>query len=506
MRKKIKEGLFVNHSLAVLLEEILPVADLPDIKIKNLKLDSRKVAAGDLFFAYPGSQIDSRKFIPQVLAQGAQVVLSDTAANKITIEYKDNIPIIHVPNLCHYISHIAARFYENPAQQLKVIAVTGTNGKTSTTYFLAQALQRLGHKAGIIGTLGHGLIDNLTPQNLTTPDPILIQAILADLLHQGVEYVIMEASSHALVQERIAGIAFIMGIFTNLTQDHLDYHGDMENYAKAKRLLFTMPSLKQALFNLDDPVGQKWFKEFQHSLAVFGYSLKEQIDKNARVIYTKDLQLHANGIEALIIRGEQQGYFKSNLLGRFNMANLLAVMGALLALDYSFQEVLAVMAELRPVPGRMQLLGGGEFPLVVIDYAHTPDALEQALKVIREHCTGKLFCVFGCGGNRDRGKRPLMGKIAEQYADKVILTNDNVRFEDAEKIITDILAGFDYPDKVLVESNRAAAIKLALDNAKKGDIVLLAGKGHENYEIVGDQYLPFNEAEIVLKRFEDRVK
>jgi len=488
----------VNQSLHALLKDIVPLDKIPEILVENLKLDSRSTQAGDLFFAYPGSHLDSRQFISQAIDQGASVVLRESDATQPDVMFQQDVPIINVPDLSHWISLMASRFYDNPSQHLKVIAVTGTNGKTSTSCFLAQALQKLGKKAGIIGTVGYGVVGELTTQSLTTPDPITVQSILYDLWKEAVEYVVMEASSHALSQYRVAGISFDMGIFTNLTRDHLDYHGDMTAYADAKHRLFEMSSLKTAIFNVDDPIGAKWFDEFKsRDLTVRGFSLEKRLSTD--VVYAEDISLHSDGIDAVIIAGKQQAQLHIPLLGRFNLANVLAVITALLSLDYPLVDILGVLKTVQSVPGRMQLLGGGASPLVVIDFSHTPDALEQALKAIREHCKGQLFCIFGCGGDRDRGKRPLMAKIAEQYADYVIVTDDNVRFEDANQIMDDIIAGFDQPDVVQREHDRKRAIQMALDQAKQGDIVLLAGKGHEHYQIIGDQYLLFNEAEIVLE-------
>ena len=401
------------------------------------------------------------------------------------------------------MSEIADLFYQSSSKDSLIIAVTGTNGKTSITHLLAQAFTQLGKQGAVIGTLVNcicgGNYDHAC--KTTTPDPITVQATLKQFKDQGVKVVAMEASSHALHQHRLKAVNVSMGIFANLTRDHLDYHGSMENYADAKQLLFNMPSIRYGVFNLGDPVGLRWAKQFQKQFAVCGYTLEEtQLNEIPFVVLARTVQFHAAGFRCDVITPWGNGVLNSSLIGYFNVQNLLAVLSALGLLGYSLKDILAVLATLKPIRGRMQLLGGGEGkPLVIIDFAHTPDALEKALNASRRHCRGKLICVFGCGGNRDVGKRPIMGGIAEKLADQVIVTDDNVRFEDPNQISQAILKGCSQPDKIHVEHDRKKAIQWAIRQAKPEDVILLAGKGHERDQIIGDQYLPFNEEQIVLE-------
>jgi UDP-N-acetylmuramoyl-L-alanyl-D-glutamate--2,6-diaminopimelate ligase len=500
-------------TLKSLLQNIIETDAISDVEIKGLTLDSRETKPGDLFFAYLGKTLDGKQFIDQAIAQGACAILCDTAKSSNIKNFKtldpavkprddgqkNSIPIIGIPNLIEKIGLIATNFYNNPSREMLVIGITGTNGKTSTSYLLANALQKLGKKVGLIGTLGYGTIDALNPSIYTSPSPIMLQRILHDFKQQNIDTVVMEVSSHSLQQKRCAGVNIKFGTFTNLTHDHLDYHKTMEEYAAAKEQLFTMPSIQHGIFNLDDPIGLSWFKQFKNNFKVFGYTLKSKSDKN--IIAAKNIQAHPDGICANIISPWGKGELKSALLGHFNITNLLAVISNLCLIGYDLNKVLAIIPTLQSVPGRMQVLGGKNKPLVVVDFSHTPDALQHALQTLREHCHGKLFCMFGCGGDRDRDKRPKMAKIAEQLADQIIVTNDNVRFEDPQQIANDILAGFTKPDKVIVELDRVKAIQLAIQQASSRDIILLAGKGHEPYQIIGDKRLPYSDIEIVKKVF-----
>jgi UDP-N-acetylmuramoyl-L-alanyl-D-glutamate--2,6-diaminopimelate ligase len=484
-------------SLQSLLKDIVAVGSIPDISINGLSLDSRQIKKGDLFFAYSGGSSNGVEFIEQAIVNGAVAVLCEKSVAEKTSEYRSKVPIIFIEDLMSKIGYIAARFYDNPSRDMFVIGITGTNGKTSCSYLLASALQLLGKKAGVIGTIGFGLIGKLTSSIYTTPHAIKMQEILCALHNQQAEVVVMEVSSHALQQDRVNGVEFDVGVFTNITRDHLDYHENMKAYTEAKQRLFKMPGLKQAIFNLDDPVGMRWFKEFQNHLDVYGYALGSDV-QDSKIISAHDIVLQPDGIVAHVETPWGEGEIASTLLGRFNVANLLVVLSVLSLMGYKLEDILKVISCLTTVPGRMQVFGGGKQPLVVIDFAHTPDALSQTLQSLREHCAGQLFCIFGCGGDRDKGKRPLMGEIAERLADKVILADDNVRYENPAAIVDDILSGFKKPELVQVKHDRAGAIKLALKQAKAGDIILLAGKGHEAYNIVKDQRLPFSEKEIVI--------
>lgn len=489
------------QKLRQLLQNITDLNKIPDINISGLALDSREIKPGYLFFAYQGSSIDGKQFIDQAITNGAAVILCDTNKPLSTLTHKNNIPIIALPNLTKTIGQIAANFYDNPSKNMLAIGITGTNGKTSISYLLTSALQKLGKQASLIGTLGYGNPGSLTPSDYTSPNPIMLQHILANFKKQNINTVIMETSSHALDQDRFSGIEIKFGTFTNLTHDHLDYHKTINEYAAAKQRLFTQTSIQNGIFNLDDPIGLKWFEQFKNNFAVYGYTLNPNKFSATNITAANNIQAQPNGISAEILSPWGNGKLISPLMGRFNLSNLLAVVANLCIMGYKLNDILSIIPELQPVPGRMQTIIDKDKPLVVVDFSHTPDALQQALRTLREHCHGKLFCVFGCGGGRDRKKRPKMGQIAEQLADHVIITNDNVRFEDPQRIANDILEGLTHPNKAIIELDRVKAITHTIKRATTKDIVLLAGKGHEPYQIIGNKKLPFNDIEIVKNLF-----
>jgi UDP-N-acetylmuramoyl-L-alanyl-D-glutamate--2,6-diaminopimelate ligase len=354
---------------------------------------------------------------------------------------------------------------------------------------------------GLIGTLGSGFPGALQETGMTTPDAIQLQRIFSELRAQRAKYVAMEVSSHSLDQGRVQGLDFEVGIFTNLTQDHLDYHGDIATYAAVKKRFFTDYPLRHAIINADDAVGQELITVLPAE-KVFGYSLKGaalQVRARERLIYVQKLRFDLSGMRAEVFTPWGDGELYAPLLGEFNLSNVLAVLATLGALGIPLDTVLACLARLAAVPGRMQLFGGAQEPRIIVDYAHTPDALEKTLRAVRQHCQGKLYCVFGCGGERDRGKRPLMGAIAEEHADQVLLTNDNPRHENPQAILAEILAGMKNPERVIVEPNRSKAIQDAIQCAKAGDYILIAGKGAETYQQIGDEKLPFNDGEKILE-------
>jgi len=483
--------------LPLLLKNIFSLSEFPEIDIHNISLDSRQVKPGDLFFAYPGNKFDGREFIHDAIKKGAVAVLADTSDEE-KIVWEENIPIIYIVDLENKMSEIVSRFYDDPSKKMLVIGVTGTNGKTSICHLLGHALTKLNRKVGVLGTIGHGLLGQLSAPTLTTPDPITIQKVIYECYQQHADTIVMEASSHALDQGRVNGVAFDLGIYTNLTRDHLDYHGDMTLYEAAKHRLFEMNNLKQAVFNLDDPIGLKWAHEFKNKLTICGVSLNKQ-EKDFATVFVTDLNLHHHGIQANVVTPWGSGELTTSLLGRFNVSNLLCVVASLGLLGYPLVSLLNVISKLKTVPGRMQKVGNQEHPLVVVDFAHTPDALEKALMTLKEHCSGKLICVFGCGGDRDRGKRPIMASITEQYADRIYLTDDNVRCENPEKIFQDIEMGFKNNSEVIKEHDRAIAIKNAIESAEKNDVILIAGKGHEAYQIIGTEKFPFDDVLIAQK-------
>lgn len=483
-------------SLRELLSDYVEVLPEDERQIVGLALDSRLVNPGDLFCAYVGDKDDGSKYIEDAVAKGAVAVLCSRQ-----VEKRKDIPIFYLPNLQHIVGKLAAKFYSYPAEMLTVIGVTGTNGKTSITQLIARSLEMLGNKCGIIGTLGVGFPDELKSTGLTTPDAITVQRTLAEILEKGAKAVTVEASSHALDQGRLEDSNFQIAVFTNLTRDHLDYHSGMESYFAAKKVLFQQPSLKYAVINFDDEYGRRLLADLPEGVDAYAYSIDEDSDaKGKKIIKVKNIKMLLGGINAHLITPWGEGELKTHLLGRFNLSNLLAVLITLCLLDIDFIRALRTLNALPIVPGRMQIVQKDpqkntkcEGPLVVIDYSHTPDALEKALKALREHCQGKLWCVFGCGGDRDRGKRPMMGRIAEQFSDHIIVTSDNPRSEEPEKILADVVAGLVCPWAAEVEADREVAIFHAIDCADVDDVVLIAGKGHEDYQLIGKNKIPFSD-------------
>jgi UDP-N-acetylmuramoyl-L-alanyl-D-glutamate--2,6-diaminopimelate ligase len=468
------------------LSDLLPdVAGIPpSLAITGLVQDSRQVRPGNAFVAMlPARQAKlsshGMHFVDQARAAGAVAVLFEPPLPEGVTAPADAIAI---PGLKARLGEIADRFHGSPSAAMTTVGVTGTNGKTTTVQLLAQAWTLRGRRAGSIGTLGAGLHGAVEPTGFTTPLALQLHALLASLRDAGADAVAMEVSSHALDQGRVDGVRFEVAVFTNLTHDHLDYHGDMAAYGDAKARLFATPGLESAVVNLDDAFGRDLFHRLPSGLHRVGISARGHADAT---VAAEDVVLDAGGIAfTLRIAGARQ-QVRTPLLGRFNVDNLLAVAGVLHALDESPAAIATTLAELKPVAGRMNRLGGdGRLPLVVVDYAHTPDALEQALAGLRAHAAGRIICVFGCGGERDRGKRPRMAAIAESGADVVIVTDDNPRGEDGDAIVTEIVRGFGQPDAVVVERDRAAAIVRAIGDAGPGDIVLVAGKGHEPYQEV----------------------
>jgi UDP-N-acetylmuramoyl-L-alanyl-D-glutamate--2,6-diaminopimelate ligase len=484
---------------AMLLRDLLPeVAGIPgDLRITGLVMDSREVKPGDAFVAIAGFGAHGLKFVDQARAAGAVATLFEPPA---PAELPAPSDAIAVPNLRARLGELADRFHGRVTEAMTVVGVTGTNGKTSTVQLLAQAWTLRGTRCGTIGTLGVGLYGEVTPTGFTTPLVLKLHDLLAQLHAEGAQAVAMEVSSHALDQGRVDGVHFDAAVFTNLTRDHLDYHGDMGTYGAAKSRLFVWPGLKAAAINLDDEYGRRLHAQLPASVKAVGLSSRGIDDALLRA---DALQLDSAGISFDLVCDGHAYPVRSPLLGRFNVDNLLAVGGALFALGDSPAQIAATLSQLQPIHGRMNRLGGdGVKPLVVIDYAHTPDALEQALKSLRAHAHARLICVFGCGGERDRGKRPQMAAIAETNADRVIVTDDNPRAEDGDQIVADIIAGFGNADRVLVQRDRAAAIARAIGEAGANDIVLIAGKGHEPYqEINGVQY-PFDDTQVARNELE----
>lgn len=517
----------VNEQDVPTLGSLLPLVALTPavaaLPVAALKLNSGVIVparmeggvrcAGDVFIAVPGARVDGRDFIAQAIAAGAIAVIAEAqgiagavgASGSLAVPQVQApltpVPIIQVQGLLAQLSAISARFYADPSAHLAVTGVTGTNGKTTCSQILAQLFHVLGDTAGVMGTLGWGLVgvtdEALLDTGMTTPDAIHTQQILAALRGQGVQRVAMEVSSHSLVQQRVAAVRFDTAIFTNLSRDHLDYHGTMDNYRAAKAQLFAQPGLRRVIVNRDDPAGLAIYRDLPIEIDRYFYSVADhQAD-----IYAATYTLSAQGIEARIVSPWGEGVLSSQLLGEFNLSNLLAVVAAACVQGFTLADVLAAVPQLTPVSGRMQLVDADTPPMVVVDYAHTPDALHKALTALRSHCAGELWCVFGCGGDRDRGKRAQMGAIADVQADRVVVTSDNPRGEKPQHIIDDILVGI-RSGCAQVMADRREAIRYAILTAQPGDMVLIAGKGHETYQWVGKNRWPFSdmaEARLALR-------
>jgi UDP-N-acetylmuramoyl-L-alanyl-D-glutamate--2,6-diaminopimelate ligase len=467
------------------------VAETPGanrIVVSGLTLDSRHVRRGDAFFALRGLHGHGIEFAANAVQRGAQVVLAEAPA----VETESlSVPLLWIDDLHAQVGEIAARFYDRPAEAMRLIGITGTNGKTSCVQLLAQALTFLGHRAATIGTLGAGLYGQLREGERTTPDAISVQGLLADFRDAGASHVAMEVSSHALEQSRVAAVDFELAAFTNLTRDHLDYHGSMEAYGAAKAKLFAWPGLQAAVINIDDAFGRELASRLPFGVKPLRLSMSDDPDAE---IAASAIITSAEGLAFQLRTPWGRHALSSHLLGRFNVANLLTVVACLGALGESFERIVAAVEILQPVNGRMSRLGGQHrLPLVVVDYAHTPDALEQTLTALRAHCAGRLICVFGCGGERDAGKRPLMGEIAARMADIAIVTDDNPRGEDGDAIVAQIVAGMASARSMAVERDRAVAIGHALKLAQSGDVVLIAGKGHETYQEGAAGKRPFDD-------------
>lgn len=486
-----------DRRLSTVLRGLVDVPAALDVEIQGVCADSRHVQAGDLFLACAGAHAHGLDYLAQVVQAGAvAIVYEPPAAAHPALAAACGVPLLALSGLHDQFGTIAARFYQQPSQALDVIGITGTNGKTSCSQFIAQALDEPRQRCGIIGTLGYGLYGELVAGERTTPDAVEVQRLLADMLAHDARHVAMEVSSHALDQGRVNGVDFQIAVWTNLTRDHLDYHGDMAAYALAKQRLFKAPGLRHAVINLDDDYGRELLAAIPAGVQIIGYTLnatQHATLNTQQVLAGSDLQLTDAGIDLHVRSPWGEGRLRAGLLGRFNASNLLAALATLLALGMPFDSAVQRLGRVGTVPGRMERFGGGRQPLVVVDYAHTPDALEQALRALRGHCHGKLWCVFGCGGERDTGKRPLMGEVAELNADRVVVTDDNPRGEDPIQIVADIMAGMRNPDAAYLRRDRTQAIAFAIEQSRPGDVILVAGKGHEDYQQIGTRRIPYSD-------------
>ncbi len=464
--------------------------------VKSIVSDSRQVETGSLFLAYPGMESDGRDYIKDAINRGATTVIWDPENFSWKKSWKiENLPI---ENLRQQASRIASQFYKHPSDKLWVIGVTGTNGKTSITQWLGQCLRFINRKTAVVGTMGYGLPGKTITSINTTPDAVLLQGLLAEYVNQKAEIVAMEVSSHGLDQGRTNGVHFDVAVLSNLTRDHLDYHGSFENYKAAKKRLFVIQGLKVAVLNADEGFGVELKKELdENEVDVLTYGIDAGDVRASKIHFTK------NGFKFLATTPAGEATVSANLLGRFNVYNVLAVLATLLVSKVSLEDAVMAIAKIKGVSGRMQKLGGGALPLVVVDYAHTPDALERVLTALKPQTKGKLICVFGCGGGRDKGKRALMGKVVNQLADGLVITSDNPRNENPLTIIQDILAGVE--GKYAIEEDRAKAIEMAIANAGTNDTVVITGKGHELYQEAMNgkkHFSDIEEVEKAISRFE----
>jgi UDP-N-acetylmuramoyl-L-alanyl-D-glutamate--2,6-diaminopimelate ligase len=470
----------LSSDLKALFAGFTDTSDWDETKVSGLCLDSREIENNDLFLAVPGKSTDGRQFISAALVSGAAAVVAEFPA-----AYSGTGKVYEVQGLKRLIGAIADRFYQSPSKQLCVIGVTGTNGKTTCCHLLAQVLQKLGAQSGVLGTLGNGLVGELHQAELTTSDAVHVHKDLRGLFDKGADFICMEASSHALDQGRVDRVAFDITLFTNLSQDHLDYHGDMQSYGEAKARLFQWPDLTAQVVNIDDPFGA-WLAEQSGSGVLWTYG-----ECAAARVQLQKLSVLPDRIELRVTADNTCTEICVALLGSFNAMNVLAVFATLLALGFPAARAAQALSTVQPVRGRMEVVLKPGKARVVVDYAHTPDALSKALQACRAQCSGKLWVIFGCGGDRDSSKRADMGSIACLNADYSIVTSDNPRCENPLAIIADIQAGCDGSEVVL--ENRQKAIAFAISQASKNDIILVAGKGHETYQIVGKRYLPMDD-------------
>ena len=497
------EKITITKSLNDLLMDFTAV-DV-SIDISGVAIDSREVKPGDLFMAYRGSQCNGTDYIDDAIQSGAVAIAIDEDEE---INLKSiSVTTVRVPDLRKQAGLIISRFFDEPSKEMQVIGVTGTNGKTTVSYMLAYALYVLGKNSAVAGTLGYGRFRQIETGTVTTPDPVKLHSLFSSWRDE-VDFVAMEVSSHALDQGRVTGTAFDIAIFTNLSRDHLDYHKTLEDYADAKFQLFESPGLKHAIINIDDAYGAQLVDSLPGALNIVAYSTKsnqpESDNKDVSFVYCEKSEIDALKTELTVQSPWGQATIQTSLLGEFNSENILAAFSTLCVSGFAVEKVAATLSGFTGIPGRMEYFAAEDGPLLVVDYAHTPDALEKALTALRPYCSGKLHCVFGCGGDRDVGKRSQMGSIAELLSDQIVLTNDNPRNESQEKIVENILAGVKDKSRITIKYDRSDAIINTFLCANKDDVILIAGKGHETTQQIGPTLLPFSDRELARRLTEDR--
>ena len=471
--------------------EVLNILGNAEVEISGVNIDSRRIEAGHLFVAIPGTQTDGHKFIPKAIEQGAVAILCEFFPNR----REPGITYIAVESTEDCVGEVATQFYGEPSKKLKLVGVTGTNGKTTIATLLYNMFRKMGHKCGLLSTVCNYIEDEIIPADHTTPDPIELNRLLSRMVEADCEYAFMECSSHAIAQKRIGGLNFAGGIFTNLTRDHLDYHSTFENYRDAKKAFFdALDKEAFAVINADDKNGMVMVQNSKATVKT--YSTRTMADFKAKII-----ECHFEGMY-LDINGKEVGV---QFIGKFNVSNLLAVYGTAIMLGKKPEDILVILSTLKSVNGRLEPIHSPDGYTAIVDYAHTPDALENVLNAIHEvlNGKGKVITVCGAGGNRDKGKRPLMAQEAVKQSDKVIITSDNPRFEEPEDIINDMLAGLDTKQmkKVVSIVDRREAIRTACMMAEKGDVILIAGKGHEDYQEIQGVKHHFDDKEVVKEIF-----
>ena len=480
----------MNMTLSALLPGTALPSHLAAVAVPGIAMDTRRLNAGDLFMAVPGEQVDGRAFIPDAIRAGACAVLTESSQQ--VVNEQGGVPVIGVPALREQAGEIAGRFFGQPSRQLHCVGVTGTNGKSSCTWFLRDALQALGHPCALVGTLGMSFDGTRLDTGHTTPDVITLQSGLARFREQGASDVAMEVSSHALVQHRLSGVDINIAVFTNLSREHLDYHGDMDAYFAAKARLFQLPSVGHAVINVADPAGVALLDVLDEQVMV------TRFNSEAADVFCLAARTDTRGMSLDLRVADQTITVQLPLYGRFNVDNVQAVAAVLHAMGYGADEMAPALAAMTPVPGRMQRVvrGDDSGPTVLVDYAHTPDALEKALQAVRQHFNGRVHVVIGCGGNRDAGKRPQMAAVAADQADQCIFTADNPRNESPQAIIDEMMAGVRDVDAVVQEVQRPVAIHRAIHAAAPADVVLIAGKGHEGWQEIAGERVPMDDVQL----------
>ncbi len=486
--------------------------------------DSRAIVEGDIFCAIIGHDQDGRQYIEQAITQGAKLVLaecdnSNEHGDIVISSSNSKVIIVKFYQLNQQLFTLTKNYYKAPQNNMTLVGITGTNGKTTTSQLLAQMLNASHKPCAVIGTNGAGAIDKLQPIDNTTPGACELHQLLNRFnyehsVHGKFSYVAMEVSSHALSQNRVQANLFDIAVFTNLSRDHLDYHGSMESYGEAKKQIFSADNKQIAVVNFDDQQAKKWLENWPVQQIIWLYGRDESINTHKRFVTAKSINRHSHGVSFTLATHLGQVDITSPLLGDFNIDNLLAAISVLLIQGITLIDIPSLVTQVSAIAGRMEATSATNLATAVVDYAHTPDALEKALQACRQHCSGELYVVFGCGGDRDKGKRPLMAQAAERYADHLVVTNDNPRSENEQLIANDILAGFSNPtaEKITVILAREQAVLETLNTAKHGDIVLLAGKGHEDYvivaqhnedgQVIGTQKLDYNERLIVTNFYQ----